>query len=88
MKKALCALAVVAILTALPSAQPVFTGAEIFTIEPAMQIPDEHLGLRLEDMILNTESGYQNMSAFVPVEIDAIETLMQAPGLSDAMLKK
>lgn len=60
----------------------------IFTIEPAMQIPDEHLGLRLEDMILITESGYENMSAFVPVDIDAIETLMKEPGLSDAMLKR
>ena len=28
----------------------------IFTIEPAMQIVDEHLGLRLEDMILITET--------------------------------
>jgi Xaa-Pro aminopeptidase len=59
----------------------------IFTIEPAMQIADEHLGLRLEDMILITGTGYENMSAFVPVEIDAIEKLMKEPGLSDAMLK-
>ena len=54
----------------------------IFTIEPAMQIEDEHLGLRLEDMILITPTGYENMSAFVPVEIDAIEKLMKEPGLS------
>ena len=60
----------------------------IFTIEPAMQIVDEHLGLRLEDMILITEQGYENMSAFVPVEIDAIEKLMKEPGLSDVMIKR
>ena len=60
----------------------------IFTIEPAMQIVDEHLGLRLEDMILITENGYENMSAFVPVEIDAIEKLMKEPGLSDVMIKR
>jgi len=54
----------------------------IFTIEPAMQIEDERLGLRLEDMILITPAGYENMSAFVPVEIDAIEKLMKEPGLS------
>ena len=29
----------------------------IFTIEPAMQIPDEHIGIRLEDMILITETA-------------------------------
>jgi Xaa-Pro aminopeptidase len=60
----------------------------IFTIEPAMQIVDERLGLRLEDMILITETGYENMSAFVPVSIAAIEKLMKEPGLSDAMLKR
>ena len=60
----------------------------VFTIEPAMQIVDEHLGLRLEDMILMTERGYENLSAFVPVEIDAIETLMKEPGLSDVMIKR
>src|SRR6185295_3679970 len=41
----------------------------IFTIEPAMQLPEEHLSIRLEDMILITTDGYENLSAFVPVEI-------------------
>jgi Xaa-Pro aminopeptidase len=59
----------------------------IFTIEPAMQLEDEHLGIRLEDMILMTDSGYENLSAFVPVDIDAIEKLMAQPGLSDAAIK-
>jgi Xaa-Pro aminopeptidase len=67
--------------------RPTLEPGRIFTIEPAMQIVDEHLGLRLEDMILMTEQGYENLSAFVPVEIEAIEQLMKEPGLSDAMLK-
>ncbi len=62
-----------------PTLEPGF----IFTIEPAMQIEDEHLGIRLEDMILITESGYENLSAFVPVDIAGIERLMAEPGLSD-----
>jgi Xaa-Pro aminopeptidase len=58
---------------------------QIFTIEPAMQIPDEHLGIRLEDMLLITDSGYENLSAFVPVDIDGIEKLMASGhGLSAA----
>jgi Xaa-Pro aminopeptidase len=52
-----------------------------------MQIPDEHVGIRLEDMILITETGYENLSAFVPVEIQDIEKLMAEPGLSDALHK-
>ena len=60
----------------------------IFTIEPAMQIEAEHLGLRLEDMIVITETGYENLSGFVPIEIDEIEKLMKEPGLSDAMISQ
>ena len=59
----------------------------VFTIEPAMRIDAERLSIRLEDMILITESGYENMSAFVPTEIEDIERLMAQPGLSDAALK-
>ena len=61
---------------------PTLEPGMIFTIEPAMQIPEEHLGIRLEDMILITDSGYENLSAFVPVDPDAIERLMREPGLS------
>lgn len=61
--------------------QPTLEPGHIFTIEPAMQIPDEHLGIRLEDMILITDSGYENLSAFVPIEIDDIERTMRQPGI-------
>jgi Xaa-Pro aminopeptidase len=67
---------------------PTYEPGMVFTIEPAMQIEDERLGIRLEDMILITPEGYENLSAFVPVEIDAIEKLMKEPGLSDAALKR
>lgn len=60
---------------------------QLFTIEPAMTIPDEHVGIRLEDVILMTENGYENLSAFVPCEIADIEKLMTEKGLSDAQLK-
>jgi len=60
----------------------------VFTIEPQFRIEDEHLGIRLEDMLLITETGYENLSAFVPIEIAAIERLMKEPGLSDARIKK
>ena len=59
----------------------------LFTIEPAMTIPDEHIGIRLEDVILMTEKGYENLSAFVPFEIADIEKLMAEPGLSDKQVK-
>src|ERR1022692_4276093 len=55
---------------------PTLEPGQLFTIEPAMQIEDEHLGIRLEDLILITENGYENLSSFLPVEMDDIEKLM------------
>ena len=59
----------------------------VFTIEPALIIEDERLGVRLEDMLLVTEAGIENLSAFVPIEMDAIERLMAEKGLSEFRLK-
>ena len=53
----------------------------IFTIEPAMHVASERLSLRLEDVILITETGYENLSAFVPVEI-AGKVPADNPGLA------
>ncbi|HEY7897862.1 MAG TPA: Xaa-Pro peptidase family protein [Gemmatimonadaceae bacterium] len=70
-----------------PYAAVTLQPGEIFTIEPEMRIEDEHLGFRLEDMLLITKTGYVNLSGFVPIEIADIEKLMAQPGLSDAALK-
>jgi hypothetical protein len=35
----------------------------------------------------SVHTGYENLSAFVPIEIDDIERLMAQPGLSDAALQ-
>jgi Xaa-Pro aminopeptidase len=56
---------------------------ELFTIEPPIVIEDELLSLRIEDVILITEAGYENLSTSVPIEIDDIERLMGEPGISD-----
>ena len=53
----------------------------IFTIEPQFRIPEEQIYIRLEDMILITEDGAENLSAFVPMEIDQIEALIAEEGL-------
>jgi Xaa-Pro aminopeptidase len=59
----------------------------VFTIEPQFRIEEEHLGIRLEDMILITERGYENLSQFVPIEVKDIEKLMAEKGLSDALMR-
>jgi Xaa-Pro aminopeptidase len=54
----------------------------VFTIEPALVIPEERVYVRIEDMILITEHGYENLSAFVPVEVEDIEKLMREQEVS------
>jgi Xaa-Pro aminopeptidase len=59
----------------------------MFTIEPALTIPEERVYVRLEDAILITADGYENMSAFVPVEPDAIERLVAEEGMFEPTQK-
>lgn len=70
-----------------PLPAPTLEPGELFTIEPAMQIPERHLGIRLEDVILMTEDGFENLSASVPIEVRDIEKIMTQRGLSDAQVK-
>ena len=54
----------------------------IFTIEPAITIPEERVYVRLEDVILITPTGYENLSGFAPVEPADIEKLMAEHGVA------
>jgi len=48
----------------------------VVTIEPGIYIPDENIGVRIEDDILVTETGAKNLSARVPRTVAEIEKLM------------
>ena len=53
----------------------------VFTIEPEFRVPEEQIYIRLEDMIVITESGAQITSDFVPRSIDAVENAIAESGL-------
>jgi len=53
----------------------------VFTIEPALRVPEDQIYIRLEDMLLVTQSGVENLSAKTPIAMEAIEALMKEPGL-------
>lgn len=55
----------------------------VFTIEPALTIPEDRVYVRLEDMILMTATGYENLSAFAPVEVADVERLMAEVGFAE-----
>ncbi|MGB5315547.1 MAG: M24 family metallopeptidase, partial [Robiginitalea sp.] len=51
----------------------------VFTVEPGIYIPDEGLGIRLEDDVVIQKSGSPvNLMAEIPIEADEIESLMNA----------
>jgi Xaa-Pro aminopeptidase len=48
----------------------------VFTVEPGIYIREEGLGIRLENNILITETGFVDLMADIPVDADAIEAAM------------
>ncbi len=54
-----------------------FETGMVFTCEPGIYIPEENLGIRLEDDILITKNGPVNLMANIPIEADEIEKLMK-----------
>jgi ketosteroid isomerase-like protein len=48
----------------------------VITVEPGIYIPEENLGVRIEDDVLITDSGYKLLSERLPRDPDDIESIM------------
>ncbi len=48
----------------------------VFTIEPKIYIPEKNIAIMIEDMILVTSTGHENLSASTPKRADEIERIM------------
>lgn len=53
----------------------------VFTIEPQFRVPEEHIYIRLEDVILITEDGAEILSKSLPMDIDGVEAAIAEEGL-------
>lgn len=68
----------------------------IYTVEPGIYIPEGmkdvdskyyNIGVRIEDDVLVTQTGYEILSAGTPKEISEIEALMKKKGIGNQPLK-
>jgi Xaa-Pro aminopeptidase len=55
----------------------------VFTIDPMIWIPEERLYIRIEDVAVVTETGVENLSAFVPSTVAEIEKTIKEKGLTE-----
>jgi len=55
-----------------------FEAGMVYTCEPGIYIREENLGIRLENDILITKNGNIDLMKNIPIELEEIESLMQA----------
>lgn len=53
-----------------------FEPGMIFTVEPGIYIREEGIGIRIEDDILITKTGHNNLMRNIPIHVEEIEELM------------
>ncbi len=53
----------------------------VFTLDPMMWVPEEKLYIRVEDTLLVTETGFENLTRDAPLELDAVEKTIQQDGM-------
>lgn len=48
----------------------------VFTVEPGIYIPEEGIGIRIEDDIVITKEGHENLTREIPKTVEEIEAFM------------
>jgi Xaa-Pro aminopeptidase len=54
---------------------------QVFSIDPQMWVREENLYLRFEDTVVVTETGVENFTHFLPMELDDMEKLVLEKGV-------
>jgi Xaa-Pro aminopeptidase len=66
----------------------VLTPGFVFACDIQLFRVEEEIGIRLEDTIAITETGYENLSLGVPRTVQEVEALMRADGILQILKKK
>jgi Xaa-Pro aminopeptidase len=53
----------------------------VFALDPQLWVPSERIYIRVEDTVVVTEHGAENLTSHCPHDLAAVERLMTEPGL-------
>jgi len=62
------------------SLKPLIPGT-VFSVDPQMWVPEERLYIRVEDTVVVTQDGIENLTQLAPLELDDVEALMKEGGI-------
>ena len=68
------------------AARKAFVPGTVFNVEPILEIPDRKIHIRLEDTIVVTDTGADNLTAAVPAEVEPLYALIRQKGVNSAPL--
>ena len=60
----------------------------VFSIDPMIWVPEEELFVRMEDVVVVTDNGVENLSANLAIEMDDIERLIREEGIVQNVTQK
>jgi Xaa-Pro aminopeptidase len=49
----------------------------VFAVDPQMRVPEEMLYIRVEDTVVVTDEGIENLTRSAPLELDDVEAIMR-----------
>lgn len=55
----------------------------VLTVDPQLIIPEERRYVRVEDTVVITEDGIENLTAEAPLDLGAVEKIMQETGMTE-----
>jgi Xaa-Pro aminopeptidase len=66
------------------AAKKPFVAGTVFNVEPILEIPERKIHIRLEDTIVVTATGADNLTAAVPADIEPLYALIRQRGVNSA----
>ena len=69
-------------------AEKPFAVGTVFNVEPVLQFPERKIHIRLEDTIVLTDKGAENVTAAVPAELEPLYALIKEKGVNSTAVAR